>query len=80
MPTATRFANELDQIAYDPGGPSDLCERGDPMRIVPGGVPRAAANHHYLLEVVAFRDHDRWERDREAYRWSPNDAPAQATA
>lgn len=64
-----------DIIPYDIGGPSDLAERGEPVRIVPGGVPRAARNHNYLLEIKTTRDDAAWERSREAYRWVP-DAPA----
>lgn len=65
-------SDRLADILYDIGGPSDLADRGDPVRIVPGGVPRAARNHNYLLEIKTSRDDEGWERSREAYRWVPD--------
>ena len=64
----------LDDIVYDIGGPSDLADRGEPLRIVPRGIPRAARNHNYLLEIKSTRDDEGWERSREAYRWVPDAA------
>lgn len=61
----------MTDVIYDIGGPSDIAELGDPIRIIPANVPRAARNHNYLLEVKADRDTDSWERGRGAYRWSP---------
>lgn len=72
MSTTRSLANLVDEIAYDIGGPSDLAERGEPVRIVPSGVPRAARNHNYLLEIKTTRDDVGWERSREAYRWVPD--------
>ena len=72
MSMTRQLADVLDEIAYDIGGPSDLAERGEPVRIVPGGVPRAARNHNYLLEIKTTRDDVAWERSREAYRWVPD--------